>query len=59
MEITQKDKTTPGKWAAKAYLAKLYLNLASRSSISSIGMNFTSLFPAVASLKEPLGCPTV
>lgn len=26
------DKTTPGKWAAKAYLAKLYLNLASGSN---------------------------
>ena len=26
------DKTTPAKWAAKAYMAKLYLNLASRNN---------------------------
>lgn len=32
MPETTTDKTTPVKWAAKAYLAKLYLNLASRSN---------------------------
>jgi hypothetical protein len=32
MAETPSDATTPGKWAAKAYLAKLYLNLASRSN---------------------------
>lgn len=32
MAETPTDVTTPSKWAAKAFLAKLYLNLASRSN---------------------------